>query len=416
MSWLIPRNELTPEQIRAIELAPTEHRAILGGPGSGKTQILLYRARHLADQLHVGNDRFRIFVYTNVLKDYIKSALSLLNLPDDTVITFDHWCRLFYQQHVNSRLPWNSEKKQPDFDGIRSAVLDRVTNGRVTLPIYDFVLVDEGQDLDEDVFTALSRIARHVTVCIDNKQQIYDNGSTEAGILYKLGLRKRNINLIEAFRVCPYLVEVAAQLIPDPAEREAFRQQKRTVQTERQTPLIYFARNFEDEKQMLYQMVRERQLMNDRIAILFPQNRQVFGFAQGLTEAGIEVEVPKQRAGNSGMPTHDFNSSRPKLMAYHSAKGLTFDSVFMPRLVPGSFQRVRPERIERLVFVALTRAAKWAYFSTSLDDSIPLFEKLLPLADTRQLTVRSGDQPGSAGTAARIDRPRPTGGDNLDFL
>ena len=66
-------------------------------------------------------------------------------------------------------------------------------------------------------------------------------------------------------------------------------------------------------------MVRERQLMNDRIAILFPQNRQVFGFAQGLTEAGMEVEVPKQRSGNNTLPTHDFNSSRPKLMAVNES-------------------------------------------------------------------------------------------------
>jgi len=414
MSWLIPRNELTPDQIRAIELSPAENRAILGGPGSGKTQILLHRARYLADQFRVGPDRFRIFVYTNVLKDYIKSALSLLNLPDDAVLTFDHWCRLFYQQHVNSRMPWDAAKKQPDFDAVRRAVFDKISSGQITLPLYDFVLVDEGQDLPDEVFTILSRITRHVTVCIDNKQQIYDNGSTEEAILSKLGLKKRNLNLIEAFRVCPYLVEVAAPLIPDSAEREAFRQQKRTVQTERQTPLLYFARNFEEEKQMLYQMVRERQLMNDRIAILFPQNRQVFGFAQGLTEAGMEVEVPKQRSGSNALPTHDFNSSRPKLMAFHSAKGLTFDSVLMPRLVSSSFQRVTPDRLERLVFVALTRAAKWAYFSTTVDDSLPLFQKLLPLEQTRQLTVRRGDQ---AGTPKPGPVAAPTTSDNkLDFL
>jgi superfamily I DNA/RNA helicase len=414
MSWLIPRNELTPDQIRAIELSPAENRAILGGPGSGKTQILLHRARYLADQFRVGPDRFRIFVYTNVLKDYIKSALSLLNLPDDAVLTFDHWCRLFYQQHVNSRMPWDAAKKQPDFDAVRRAVLDKISSGQITLPLYDFALVDEGQDLPDEVFTILSRVARHVTVCIDNKQQIYDNGSTEEAILSKLGLKKRNLNLIEAFRVCPYLVEVAAPLIPDSAEREAFRQQKRTVQTERQTPLLYFARNFEEEKQMLYQMVRERQLMNDRIAILFPQNRQVFGFAQGLTEAGMEVEVPKQRSGSNALPTHDFNSSRAKLMAFHSAKGLTFDSVLMPRLVSSSFQRVTPDRLERLVFVALTRAAKWAYFSTTLDDSLPLFQKLLPLEQTRQLTVRRGEQAGTSKPGPATAPPTPD--NKLDFL
>src|SRR5437773_8775947 len=101
MSWLIPPAELTPEQQRAVRLSPEEHRAIIGGPGSGKTQILLHRARHLCDTMHVSPDRFRIFVYTNVLKDYIKTALHDLRLPEDNVLTFDQWCSLFYRQYVN---------------------------------------------------------------------------------------------------------------------------------------------------------------------------------------------------------------------------------------------------------------------------------------------------------------------------
>lgn len=416
MSWLIPRSELTPEQIRAIEFPPTEHRAILGGPGSGKTQVLLHRARHLCDRFGVGPDRFRIFVYTTVLKDYIKSALRDLSLPEHCVMTFDTWCRLFYQEHVSPKLPWDAENKKPDFAAIRAAVHRVMPEATRSMPLYDFVLVDEGQDLEEDVFTLLARIARHVTVCLDSKQQIYENGSTEAGILQRLGLRKRHLNLIDAFRVCPYLVEVAAQLIADPVEREAFREQKRTIQTERQTPLVYYARDFDSEKRVLYQMVRERQLKNDRIAILFPQKRQVFGFAEGLRAVGIEVEVPKQKGSEAAFPTHDFTSSRPKLMAYHSVKGLTFDSVFMPRLVPTSFKCVHEERIERLLFVALTRATKWAYFSTSLTKPLLVINKLLTLESSRGVTVMRGEQNDNGARPATLT-PVPSSPDNdLDFL
>jgi superfamily I DNA/RNA helicase len=413
MSWLIPPSDLTPDQQRAIQLAPTENRAIVGGPGSGKTQILLYRARYLSDSLRVPPERFRIFVYTNVLKDYIKTALRDLRLPEENVETFDHWCRTYYQEYINRRLPWNAEAKTPDFASIRRAAMARAANGP---PVFDFVLVDEAQDLDEDVFAFLAKSSRHVTVCIDHKQQIYDNGSTEAGILFRLGIRKRNINLIDAFRVSPYLVEVAAQLIPDSVEREAFRNQSRQPQMERQTPLIYFFRNPDEERQMLYQVVRERQLKNERIAILLPQNRQVFGFAKGLTEVGIEVEVPAQRGGRQAFPTHDFSSARAKVMSFHSAKGLTFDSVLMPRLVARSFPTTRPERLERLLFVAITRATSWCYFSTSLDNPLPLLQdKLVPLARSKQISLLEGE-PQPAGTAVTEAKGDEMASGNLDFL
>lgn len=381
MSWLIPYNELTLDQQRAVELDPSENRAILGGPGSGKTQILLHRARYLCDSMKVDSHRFRIFVYTNVLKDYIKSALRDLRLPEDNVLTFDHWCRLFYQQFINRRLPWNHTARTPDFQAIRKATMRHALSGRYRLPLFDFVLVDEGQDLEEEVFAFLAKVSRHVTVCIDHKQQIYDHGTTESVILSKLGIRRRNINLIDAFRVCPYLVEVASSLIPNQGEREAFRNQTRQPQIERQTPLIFFARDLKDEKQMLYNILRERLLKNESIGIFLPQRRQVFGFAKGLKEVGIDVEVPFQSGQNATFPAIDFSSSRPKLMPYHSAKGLTFDSVLMPRLVSKSFHYASPERIERLLFVGITRAMKWCYFSTTLDNPLPaLIEKIVPLS------------------------------------
>lgn len=397
MSWLIPPSELTPDQQRAVMLDPEHHHAIVGGPGSGKTQVLLHRARYLCDSRDVDPDRFRIFVYTNVLKGYIRSALGDLTLPEENVLTFDHWCRLYYQRHVNNRLPWDAVERRPDFPAIRQSVINHAQNGHSSLPIFDFILVDEGQDLEEEVFSFLAKISRHVTVCIDNKQQIYDNGSTEAGILYKLGIRRSNITFTEAFRVCPYVVEVAAAFISDPLERERFKNQTRQEQTERQTPLVYFARNFEDEKQMLYNMVRERLLKNERIGILVPQNRQAFGLAKGLSEVGIEVEVP-ERAGKNTMPTHDFASSRPKIMAYHSAKGLTFDSVFMPRLVAGSFNRTRPDVLERLLFMAITRATKWCYFSTNYTNPLPiLVDRLTPLAENRIVTLQDNSNSSRSG-------------------
>jgi superfamily I DNA/RNA helicase len=403
MSWLIPTNQLTPDQSRAVRLSPSEHRLISGGPGSGKTQILVHRAKYLLDQLNISADKWKIIVYTNVLKDYIKSDTNLLDLPEDNVHTFDHWCRLFYEAHIGPRVPFNHKTKRPDFEAARRAVSDYIDTN-ISKPFFEFLLIDEGQDLPKDAFELLNKISNHVTVCFDKKQQLYSEGCKEQDVLEALNIIKKNINLIDAFRVCPYLVKLAAQFVPDKKERAAFLDQQRTPQVEKETPLLYFARDFNDENSKLYEMVRERQLMNERIAILLATNKQVGKFAQGLRDVGIEVEVPKSQS------PHDFTSSRPKLMTFHSAKGLTFDSVLLPRLVPRSFSWLPEEKINTLIFMAITRATRWAYFSTQDGDSLHALKKIIPLEKSGELKLLNWKD------NSRKEKAPKSSDDDLDFL
>ncbi len=406
-TWLLPRSELTSEQLRAVELSPQCHQVIFGAPGSGKTQILLHRAAFLRNHLGTKPNRFRIFVYTNVLKHYIRSALALLNLPEDAVITYDDWCRVFYEKHIDGELPWDIRARRPDFDCIRRDVRAHIISGAVPLPLYDFVLVDEAQDLSVDTFDTICRIARHVTLCLDNKQQIYERGSSEAEILARFGLRRRNLSLLDAYRCSPFVARLAAQFIPDPQEARHYLGQVRTSQTERQTPLLFKAATFDEEKNRLVEILRERLLIDQRIAVLFPLRRQVFGFADGLKRAGIEVETQESL---------NFGSSRPKLITYASAKGLTFDSVLLPRLVPESFPRMSPERMQRLLFVAITRATNWVYLSTNEGNELPLLQALDPLVAERVLAIQSACTATPPVTPPDTETTTTPTTSDLDFL
>jgi superfamily I DNA/RNA helicase len=140
MTWLIPIDELSMEQIRAVESGTDENRLVMGAPGSGKTQILLHRAAHLRDKFNCSPQRFQIFVYTNVLKNYISSALDMLDLPSSCISTYDHWCSEYYKENISSSLPWNGKSR--DFSATRSAVYEHVL-AHVDAPIFDFIMVDE---------------------------------------------------------------------------------------------------------------------------------------------------------------------------------------------------------------------------------------------------------------------------------
>ena len=402
-TWLIPRAELTPEQLRAVELSPGEHRVILGGPGSGKTQILLHRAQFLANHFRCGPERYRVLVYTNVLKHYIESAFPLLDLPTENVLTFDDWCLHWHKANIRGRVPWDAEEKRPDFAAIRRAVMERLMGAQE--PLFDFVLVDEGQDLEPDVFKLLRAISRQVTVCLDHKQQIYDHRSNEAMILEALGVRKRNINLLEGFRCSPYLVRLAAELIDDAAERESFTNQARVAPRQKETPLLYYAKD-DDQMRRLEEVIRERQLVGDRIAILFPTQRKLYGFAKALRERGVELETQKEL---------DFATSRPKLITYYSAKGLTFDTVLMPWLVSDTAWRKMEARALKLLFVGITRATRWVYFSSSEAEQLPALRRLLPLAERGDLTIQrngKGEGPAPSNAPSKTPPSRP----DLGFL
>ena len=388
MSWLVHRDEMTVEQLRAIEISPEEHRVIFGAPGSGKTQILLHRAKYIADMWNVPAKKYHIFVFTNVLKLYIQSALNLLDLDSDSISTFDSWCMNYYRNNVNKYTPWNKEEKCTDFSLIRAGVLNYIKKNDIS-PFYDFIMVDEGQDLTVDAFEILKSISKHITVCMDHKQKIYQGGADELSILSKLGLRKRNMSLLEAFRCCPYLVYLAAQFIDNPEERSMFIGQARTAQTERETPILYYAKDFEDERKKLIDIVKIRINKGERVAILLPQKRQVYGFTQTLKEAGLEVEnqIDSQK-NDKQVFSLDFNSLRPKVLTFHSAKGLTVDTVMMPRLVTTSFHKGDPSSINRLLFIGISRATKWVFMSTNEKGALSAFDNLISLANEKFLTIQ----------------------------
>lgn len=401
-TWLVPREELTVDQLRAVEADTNEHRLIFGPPGSGKTQVLVHRARYLCDALGSVPNRFRIFVFNKVLKEYIASGLQMLNIPEECVSTYDSWCREYHERYVRGSIPWNAKEKCPDFKAIREIVKRNVERRFNDEPIYDFVLVDEAQDLDPDAFGVLTSIARHVTACMDHKQQIYDHGTDEERILRALGLKRRNMSLLAAFRCCPYVASVASELIDDPDDKAAYLKQNRIPQTSGEKPLVYIARDFNDEMERLVAVTRSRVLMGDTVAVVLPHNRQVASVAKRLRQAGIEVEAQTSKNVN-------FETDLPKVLTYHGVKGLTFDSVLMPRLVERSFRGFPEDISQRMVFVGITRAIDWVYLSATAGWEMHAIRRLCSLDGAGSLVVQRGTK------VARAHRNRTEEEDSGDI-
>ena len=123
----------------------------------------------------------------------------------------------------------------------------------------------------------------------------------------------------------------------------------------------------------------------------------MFGIAKGLSERGIDVETKR---------VLDFTSNRPKVIPYPSAKGLTFDSVLMPRLTDKSFEKEDDERVERLLFVGITRAMKWVYMSSTDPYSLAPLDTLGEAEDAGSLEIQTGGHPQAARRPAADDHEK----------
>ncbi len=384
MTWLPPPSRLTPEQTACVEAATDKPLVLRGGPGSGKTVVLLHRTRRLG--LATGRpDRIATLVYTNVLRDFIRSATEELGLPSEQVLTFDHWCRLRHVELIGP--PPTDAQGHPDFLRIRRQLLAHLQS-RAVSPSLDAVLVDEGQDLDEDCFAILRLSARHVTVAYDLKQSLYHEPEAYE-LLRTLGANWREVDLRATYRACPYVVDLACEFIADEEERAAFRLNVATLQTERQTPLLYLASDEADERRRLVEILRERLLRNERVAILFPTFPQVGLFADFLRSQGIMADQQTQTDAQGRRPALDFSSGRPAVLTYHSAKGLTFDSVLMPGLAKSAI-RARHSSVRRMLFVAVTRATHWAYLSSrGADCNTSVLEAMSALRRRQRATIQT---------------------------
>ncbi|MBE3143651.1 MAG: UvrD-helicase domain-containing protein [Planctomycetes bacterium] len=408
ITWLVPRQDLTPDQARVVELLPTINRVVLGMAGSGKTQVLVHRAAHLAETYRIPPERFRVFVFTNVIKEYIRSGLEFLKLPDGVVSTFDFWCVDLFEKHFGARLPRKPNGRDIDFPAIRRRVLGLVRGKSDLQNSLEFVLVDEGQDLSPEAYEIIFEAARHVTVFADPQQKIFEDGA-EAGFIFdRLHVTTPQITILGAFRNAVYVAELAAHFIEDGQKRAQFLAQVSAAQRVKERPLCYVADSFDKEMDRLAEVIRARQVLNERIGIIVPTNRLVHGLADGLCERGVMVEkaVTKEKAGKVEV-TCAFNNLVPKIATFFMAKGLTFDSVLLPRLTAKAYDWTRREQLKRMMFVGIARATQWVYLSTVKGTEFNEMAVLREAAAQGHLTMQEGigdRKPGPGGKGGGQER------------
>ena len=205
-SWWRSRDELDEDQQNFITLPAKGRYALIGPPGSGKTNLLLLRAQYTAG---IGERNILILTYTRALSDFIKSGINSLGLINaDQIKTFHSWACSHILEHLGER----AIPKGTDFDDEgRTQILEMLLEANNKLPgkrIYSAIFVDEAQDLTAGELEALLCLSDNICICGDDNQGIYRRNGLE--VIKKLELTPHRLN--RHFRIGQKIARAADRL------------------------------------------------------------------------------------------------------------------------------------------------------------------------------------------------------------
>jgi superfamily I DNA/RNA helicase len=334
---------------------------VSGFAGNGKSVVLVHTMEQLAD---LETDASIAFVtYTHALKDLVRHSL----LPK-------HKNRIQVKTHTN----FISDKEE-----------------------YDYVFLDEVQDISEKHLEKIRSLSGSLVLAGDFAQSIYPANDPITVDNLRKSFRVQEHRLLKMFRLTKRLAEIVVKLLP----KGLFTQGEPSLLAEEVPPRLFSFDDIDDEYSWLWKEACLYAKTRSPAVILFPFRKDIEYFLNfvGNTEGigNAPGRAGYKRGQGSSDPYEDINNffknanletlvqvlgsgsgsdalgaaSERKVvfvMTYHSVKGLDFDTVFVPslnfgkKLYPGLEALSMDENLEnKLLFVALTRSRKNLFMSFS---------------------------------------------------
>lgn len=359
-NFFVKEDQLDDYQLKVINKRADRSCIIRGCAGSGKSILALWKAKQIQDE---GKGDLLFVVYTKSLRQYMKDGINQVGLSAGCVENF------------NQCLRW-----------VKDDETGKWTQGGWKKGDYDYIIVDEAQDFScEDILMMQKHAKKALLLYGDSAQQ-----------LYKFLKDKKTADMDELKRVTGFpddqLVfnhrlpkKIAA--VAEYVNSEFDELTDRCKNEGREKPYILRFSSLHAQLDKIMEIIRNRNF--EDVGILFSTNDDVKEADAYLKSKGFNVESKVREDVEL-----NFNSSNPKLMTYHSSKGLQFEAVFLPECGDGmsSYDVEREKTKKNALYVALTRTYQSLYIMysdelSSYFDSVPtnLYNTSLSNDDTEEL-------------------------------
>ncbi|MDY3091179.1 MAG: AAA family ATPase [Porphyromonas sp.] len=310
--WMIKESELDDDQLHVLMETLDKSCVVSGCAGSGKSVLALIKAQRV--QKERGDD-YKVIVFTKALCRYMNSGRRELGLKNEF---YYHW--------------------------------DWVRNHKCSPAKY--IIVDEIQDFsEEEIYQFLQATGKNFFFFGDTAQSIYEGLKTTVAVdeirdIVPIGTKVKNWELYRNYRLpLPVARVVQAVGIDLPPFIESVYKSRETAM-----PAFLKCQTLGEQIGTIHRIISQRGLTD--VAILLPTNKDVLRIYQLLEELGGNYELKCNTQDDL-----NFTSSNPKIMTYHSAKGLQFEAVFLPCIENFSGE----EKDRKALYVAMTRTYRNLY-------------------------------------------------------
>ena len=311
--WDVAEETMDDDQLDLIEYTDDKSMLVAGCAGSGKSVI----AMHKAEQLHKKGKDVILIAYTKSLSRFMKNGKA-----DSSFRFFHHYL-------------WKYTYKMPKAD---------------------YIIVDEIQDFTkEEIQEFIYAAKKHFLFFGDTAQSIYrqygKRTMTIAQIAAMTGLN--TLQLFNNYRLPRPVAKITQNFVGVDVQ-----EYKEKVYQNKDTELPHFI-HFDNEQKLIEALLRlVKDNVGKNIGILLPNNPEVIRISQEFKVNDVECEFKYNKGDNDFdyVDKLDFNTLLPKILTYHSAKGLQFDMVILPM-----YNGANDDESKKALYVAMTRTMHSLY-------------------------------------------------------
>lgn len=348
-SFYVKESQLDLQQKVVLQKKLAQNLVVTGGAGSGKSILALLKAKAMLSN----NDRVLYVVKTVALNTYMDAGVSAEAKKEEkeklqSVVGNSSnriWGRLKSSIcSFNHCFKWvKNEDNEWENLGWRKGH-------------FDYIILDEATDLKMLEIQVLKDHCKYFVAFGDDDQQLFsfiDTRTKVSQIADEVGIKKEDIdNLIYNHRLPKKMARLVVyfhpRIKPNTPDSENFIRRCLVEGTE--LPHIFQYSRENEQFDEIIKIVKNKNGGLKSVGILFRDNESMKRAYRYFTENNL----PTSMVIDSQTIGEDFDSAAPNLMTYHGAKGLQFETVFIPNCSDPGYDKAP-------LYVALTRTYSSLY-------------------------------------------------------